>query len=167
MIECHVARSLYLAVSHGANSIFYLCLSWVDNTLKPNYSVAPVPCPVRFEFGEPIRAVTQELVGLWWLNVFIICDSSRTKYWNFGFCFSSLKRVETHEMCYIQSQFPLFFKLFKCIFYHKSILKIVECSKLETYIHKTKKENVKAKWNEEKQKQKKKTVIRTRNPSKM
>ena len=45
LIECQGARSSFLSVSHGANSILYLCLSWVDNILKPNYSVAPVPCP--------------------------------------------------------------------------------------------------------------------------
>ena len=112
--------------------------------------------PVRFEFAESIWAVTQELVGLWWLNVLIICDFSRTKYWNFGFCSSSLKRVKT----------PLFFKHFKSIFYHKSVLKTMECSKLQTYKHKIKKENLKAKWNYHKKK-KKQPMIRTRNPSKM
>ena len=130
-----------------------MCRTWGSNSgpLACQANSLPIELPRSVDFGEPIRAVTQELVGLWWLNVFIICDFSRTNYWIFGFCFSSLKRVDTHKMCYIQPQFPLFFKLFKCIFYHKIILKIVECSKLETYKHKTKNENVKAKWNDEKQ----------------
>ena len=115
MIECHHgARSFYLVSAMGWTQFFfffffYLCLSCVDNILKPEYSVAPVPCPRYIVIGEPIRAVTQELVGLWWLNVFIICYFSRTKYWNFGFCFSSLKRVKIHKMCYIQPQFSLIF----------------------------------------------------------
>ena len=56
-------------------------------------------------------------------------------------------------MCSIHSQIPLFLK---CIFYHKAILKTVECSKLETNKHKTKEENVKAEWNDQKKKKKKK-----------
>ena len=66
MAECHGARRFYLAVSHGANSICFIFVYHESITFKSRIiQLHRSHAPVRFEFGEPIRAVTQELVGLW------------------------------------------------------------------------------------------------------
>ena len=87
--------------------------------------------------------------GDWTFSVFVTLAGQNIEISDFASVLS--KTLKLTKCVTFNPSFP-YFSNFLNAFIYKSILKTVECSKLETYKHKTKKENV----NTKKKKQKKK-----------